>query len=316
MAGGCFDSNDQSSFYNSDNCKLIRSVIAEFIGTAIFVLCGLASCLNWTHEVDHDQLIRIALTFGFALTSVVYMFGPVSGANLNPVVTVVLMIYSRVQIVAGILYMIAQCLGAITGAWFLYLIQADDFSGQKAHLFGLTKINPDLTVAQGLFSETICTTILVLAVLFFTNESWVDYRSVAGIGLGFVLVVLELGFVNATGGSMNPARSTGPAVIVGDFEQLWVYWVGPLAGGIIAALIYKPLTHQLNALPQEQVQQNNDVALIGTGDNSMLASGAQSGSSIPFDDGVRMPPLLPANQTGGGPIAINLRNDQFGYLNL
>jgi len=233
----------KSTPFTAENWKTVRTILSEYFGTALFVFIGLASCINWTHKADPDQLIRIGLAFGLGLSGIIYMFGPISGAHVNPAVTIAFMILGRTKILVGLAYIFAQLTGAITGAGILYVIQIEDFTGTKSAQFGLTQVNPELDIAQGLFIELTITTIFILVILFLTDECWRDYKHVAAIGIGFTLLVLELGFVKATGGSLNPARSLGPAVIVSNYGQLWIYFLGPIIGGILAVVLFKCLSY-------------------------------------------------------------------------
>jgi len=249
----------KSEYFNVKNGK---AIMAEFLGTMILVFVGLGSCLNWTHSTDHDQLIRIGLSFGLVLAAIIYAFGPISGAHVNPAVTLGFVIASRIKGWLGAVYILFQFIGGIAGAGLLYALQAETYSGKNATRFGLTTVNKDLSVEQGLSVEFILTFVFVLMILLITDKMCEDFsRGSVAIGIGFALLSMELGFINATGGSLNPARSFGPALIVLHFEQLWVYIVGPIFGGALAGIIYRLFTYE-----EEEKNMLDGGAQTGAGD--------------------------------------------------
>lgn len=227
---------------------MIKKFISEFVGTMLLVFfgCGSAVALNtyvgtaggialpWT-------LLTIALAFGLALVAIIYTIGRVSGAHVNPAVSLASLINGRMSVFECIYYIIAQLLGAITGtailAWLFGTksgLGANGFD-TASEIFKVAQVSVTMQVA--LVVEAILTFVFVLVVLSSTKKE----NNSSGLVIGLTLTLVHIFGILFTGTSVNPARSIGPAIFVGGtaLEQLWVFIVGPLIGAIIAALFYK-----------------------------------------------------------------------------
>lgn len=258
---------------------LARRLLAEFVGTLVFVAIGTGAAtvlalgpLREFLSVENaaveaggslggqEQLIRslvasgfgdvlgVALAFAFGLAALVYAFGGVSGAHFNPAVTFSLAVARRFRWSDVIPYWVVQCLGAIAGAFVIAGIYGRGEPGGVEALFGATVIAPGINEWQALLAEAFITFILVTAIMAIA----VDPRAPKGwsglvIGLALAAGILATG--SATGGSANFARSLGPFVasLVYDAENIpWrdllVYAAGPLIGGAAAALVYESTT--------------------------------------------------------------------------
>ncbi|KAG8222863.1 hypothetical protein J437_LFUL003508 [Ladona fulva] len=203
--------------------KLLKALLAEFIGTMFLCFFGCASTISWG-EGHGGSIVQIALAFGLAGAGVIQAIGHVSGGHINPAVTFAMMFTSNVTIVRGFFYVIVQCLGAIAGSGVLRALTPEDVGGK----LGATLLETRLTAVQALGMEFLLGFILLLVVFGVCDE----YRGLeknAPIAIGFAILVGHLAAVPFTGSSMNPARSFGSAV----------YWLGPILGGIAAGLIYK-----------------------------------------------------------------------------
>ncbi|KAK5174891.1 Aquaporin-1 [Saxophila tyrrhenica] len=178
------------------------------------------------------QLLYISLAFGFSLAVNAWVYFRISGGLFNPAVTFGMVLIGAITIVRGILLAIAQVLGAIVAA---YVVQAL-FTGK---LNVSTTLSRTTTVAQGVIIEMLLTAQLVFTIFMLAAEKHVG-NFIAPVGIGLSLFIAELTGVFWTGASLNPARSLAPEVALADFNsEQWVYWVGPLAGSVLAVLLLK-----------------------------------------------------------------------------
>jgi len=232
---------------------LVRKLLAEFLGTLILVVVavGVATeCFGFKlFGLSYAAgVVATALAFGLVLAALVYSIGPISGCHVNPAVTLGFIGSGRMKLVEGVSYLIAQFAGGIVGAYLLYWMfttsplyhksvqgLGTDGYGKQSHLF----------VSQGgaFLIEVVLTAIFVLVVLFSTHRAAI--QGTAGVAIGFGLVMVHLIGIPLTGTSVNPARSLGPAVVVGGtaLSQVWLFIVAPLVGAIVAALIHLGLTY-------------------------------------------------------------------------
>jgi len=221
----------------SDHGSLLRSLIAEFIGTLLLVFVGCGSCLGDAAA----NTVRIALCFGITVATLAQTIGHVSGCHINPAVSLALIIGAKIGIVKGFLYIVFQCLGAMTGAAILRAVVPSEIRGYAA--LGATGLGENVTPGQGIVIEMIITAILVM-VIFAAAADQLNTPTVKGsapLAIGLSITTCHLFAIPFTGSSMNPARSLGPAVVLGQYINHWVYWVGPLLGGLIGALVYQLL---------------------------------------------------------------------------
>ncbi|XP_077982633.1 aquaporin-4-like [Glandiceps talaboti] len=208
-----------------------RAVAAEFVATLIFVFLGVASCL--ASPGLEVSIVQIALCFGLAIATMVQCFGHVSGGHINPAVTLALFCVKKVNILVTIFYILAQCLGSLVGAALVYLLVPDSHHGG----FGVTDVSVENW--QGLLIEVVITFQLVFTIFATTDGRRRDLGGSASLAIGIAVVIGHLGAVRFTGASMNPARSFGPECFMGKWTNHWVYWLGPILGGILAAFLYE-----------------------------------------------------------------------------
>ncbi|WP_283150403.1 MIP family channel protein [Silvimonas soli] len=208
---------------------------AEFLGTLILVLFG---CGSAVFAGDHITYTGISLAFGLAIVTVAYGFGHLSGAHVNPAVTLGVLVSGRMNPGTAVGYMVAQCLGALGGTAVIYLIATG--MGQHAGQFGQNMFAPG-TMQAALVFEFVATFIFVLMILGVTSRS--GNSMMAGLAIGLTLTAIHLVGIPITGTSVNPARSLGPALFAGGqaLQQLWLFIVVPLAGGLVAGLAHRLL---------------------------------------------------------------------------
>ena len=211
----------------------VKKYLAEFIGTFVLVLfaCGTAVATGCSPSLPNDVSYLItALAFGLVIVAMAYSIGNVSGCHINPAVSIAMLVSGKLGIVDFIGYVVAQFAGAIAGAGVLKLFAPEDSSlGSNALYNG--------EIGLSILIEVILTFVFVLAILGVTSK--IENSAVAGIVIGLSLTLVHLFGIAFTGTSVNPARSFGPALLSGNLADVWVFIVGPLAGGVLAALVYK-----------------------------------------------------------------------------
>ncbi|XP_039955618.1 aquaporin AQPAe.a isoform X1 [Bactrocera neohumeralis] len=208
--------------------RLWQALIAEFLGNFLlnFFACG--ACTQ-----PEDGTFK-AFAFGLAVFIAITVIGNISGGHVNPAVTVGLLVAGRVSVLRAVLYIIFQCLGSIAGtAAIRTLIDEVYYNG-----LGHTHLSPNITELQGLGIEFFLGLVLVLTVFGACDAHKPDSRYTAPLAIGLSVTLGHLGTIRYTGASMNPARTLGTAFAVDNWDAHWVYWVGPILGGIAAALIY------------------------------------------------------------------------------
>ncbi|MEK6873150.1 MAG: aquaporin [Nanoarchaeota archaeon] len=208
----------------------LKSYFAELLGTFILVFIGTGSivtALSIGKGLTVPGILLIGLTFGFTLAVIIYALGNISGAHVNPAVSIAVVIAGKLKARHLIPYIIMQFIGATLASFFIVIIVGASFGIGENTIgsFGLL---------SALVAETVLTALFVIVILM-TAES--DY---SGIAIGFFLAVSHLFAIPISGSSLNPARSFGPAIVIGGqaLNQLWIYFIGPIIGAIFGALIF------------------------------------------------------------------------------
>ncbi|MFL6775872.1 MAG: aquaporin Z [Sphingomicrobium sp.] len=225
-----------------------RKALAEFFGTFWLVLGGCGSAVLSAAFPDVGiGLLGVALAFGLTVLTMAYSIGHVSGCHLNPAVTVGLWAGGRFPAREIPVYVIAQVVGAISAALVLYFI-ASGKAGfallpNSLAVNGVGDLSPGgYSMTAGVVTEIVMTAFFLIIIMGSTHDrAPVGFAPIA-IGLGLTLI--HLISIPVTNTSVNPARSTGPALIVGGeaLRQLWIFWVAPIAGGIIGGVLYRALS--------------------------------------------------------------------------
>ena len=214
--------------------KDIKKYLAEFIGTLVLVLfaCGVAGQICATGV---SGLIGTALAFGLVIVAMAYSIGNISGCHINPAVSIAMLINKKISVKDFCGYIVAQFIGAIAGAAILNAIVQDT---AKLGCNALYNGNAWLSF----LIEVILTFVFVIAILGVTSKE--SNGNIAGLVIGGALILVHLLGISFTGTSVNPARSIGPALFQGGdaLKQLWIFILGPLAGGAFAAGVWKCLS--------------------------------------------------------------------------
>jgi aquaporin Z len=218
----------------------MKSYIAEVLGTFLLVFIGCAAIVTGGlgGALPLGQ-IGIGLAFGLGLVAAAYAIGPISGAHLNPAVTLGFFIAGRLPAKDVIPYWIAQVVGAILATIALWIMVSGKV-GDPVTNFGATTWDATKWGTSSVFlTEVIATFTFVLVILASTSAK--HMTMLAGLIIGLTLAALHLGFIPVSGNSLNPARSIGPNLFSGSaaIGQLWLYIVAPLIGGAIAGVVAK-----------------------------------------------------------------------------
>jgi aquaporin Z len=241
---------------------MARKLFAEFLGTAllVFFAVGVAT-LMFGFKFDGGSVaagvVATALAFGLTLLALAYVLGPISGCHVNPAVTLGAALTGRIDPIEAIGYWIAQFAGGIGGAlllWALFKqspIYRTSIQGLGTDGYGKASLI-HISVGGAFLAEVVLTALFVFAVLGVTSK--IANAATAGMVIGLTLTVVHLIGIPITGTSVNPARSLGPALIVGGtaLSQVWLFIVAPLVGAIVAAalhwVIYPKTTDELEAV--------------------------------------------------------------------
>jgi len=224
----------------------MKKLIAEFFGTMWLVLGGCGSAVL---AAGYPELgigfVGVSIAFGLTVLTMVYAIGHISGCHLNPAVTIGLWAGGRFNSKDILPYIISQVLGATVGAATLYLIASGksgfELGGFAANGYGAH--SPDgYNMIAALICEVVMTFMFLIIILGATHPK--APQNLAGVAIGLGLTLIHLISIPITNTSVNPARSTSQAIFVGDWAagQLWLFWVAPIAGALLAGLVYKYLS--------------------------------------------------------------------------
>ena len=213
-----------------------KALLAEFVGTFALIFVGVGSIAGNFINGGQTGLVGIALAHGLTIAVMASATMAISGGQLNPAVTIGLFCAQKIDMANAIGYIVAQCLGAIAAAFLIKL--CIPHAALMAVGMGTPALGSGISVTAGLLTEIILTFFLV----FVIYGTAIDKRAPAAIGglsIGLVVTADILIGGPITGAAMNPARHLGPALLGGGLEHAWLYWLGPVIGGILAAVCYK-----------------------------------------------------------------------------
>ena len=218
-----------------------QKLVAEFIGTFALVFFGAgAVCVDrYLQGTGGIGLLAIALAHGLTIAIMVSALGHISGGHFNPAISIGFWVTRRIGTVDVILYWLAQILGAIVAAFVLKAVVPEET--WRAVALGTPELVRDFPRLSGMALEGLTSFFLVLVVFATAVDERGAFRSIAGFGIGLTITLGILVIGPFTGAAMNPARALGPAIAAHHWTNWGVYWVGPLAGGFVAALLYDSL---------------------------------------------------------------------------
>jgi aquaporin Z len=222
----------------------VKKYSAELLGTFALVLIGCGSAvIAW----DYIGAYGVSLAFGLTVLAMVYAIGHLSGCHINPAITIAMLVAGKIKQKDAVMYIIAQCVGAFIAAVVLFAIA----SGQQGYDLEVNGLGQngyaeesigEYSLAACFIAEIVLTFLFLLVIFGATSEK--APKGFAGIPIGFSLVFIHLIGIPITGTSVNPARSLGPAMVMATVTttplmQLWMFWVAPIIGGVIAAVVWK-----------------------------------------------------------------------------
>jgi aquaporin Z len=218
----------------------MKKYLAELVGTFVLTFLGCGTAVALGCGTDTASVVGTAFAFGLSVVAMAYTIGGISGCHINPAITLSVFLSGRMSAKDCGMYMLFQVIGAILAAAALAGILSsavgDPFitthTGANACSYGVT---------NGLIVEIVLTMLFVLVVLGATAKTNGATNNFAGLAIGLSLILIHLVGIHFTGTSVNPARSIGPAIFEGGqaLNELWVFIIGPLVGGALAALIWK-----------------------------------------------------------------------------
>ncbi len=203
-----------------------RKLVAELIGTFALIFIGAGAGALGT-----GGLVGVALAHGLVVLTFAYAYGHVSGTHINPAVTIGLWAGKQIDAASAVAYIVVQLIGGTLGALVLRFVLGGTSTG-----LGATTLAANVSPVQGFVVEAILTFFLVNAIFNAAVSGKAGNAAPVAIGLTLAFCILMGGPL--TGASLNPARTLGPAVATGNFANLWLYFVGPILGGVVAALLY------------------------------------------------------------------------------
>lgn len=221
------------------SASLRSRLVAEFVGTLFFVFLAAGSIVSAYYLNIPSYLVIpfVASTIGLALALAVSATMGISGGHLNPAVTIGLLVSGKIKGIEAPLYIISQVFGAMVGAALLFAVFPIPIG--NAVYWGTTTLGNSVSILRGIAVEAVLTFILMLAVFGTAVDERAPKIGGFGIGLTVALDIMVGGAIS--GGSMNPARSLGPAIVSSHFAAWYVYWIGPIIGAVFAAIIYNEL---------------------------------------------------------------------------
>jgi len=217
-----------------------RALVAEFVGTFALIFIGVGAIAADFLSGGKAGLTGIALAHGLTIAVMVSATGAISGGHLNPAVTIGAWVAKKIEAGQAVKYIIAQCLGAIVAAWVVTLAVPGEVL--TAVGMGTPALGTGISAGQGFITEVVLTFFLMFVVYGTAIDSRAPKVGGLFIGLTVALDILMGGPVS--GAAMNPARHLGPALMGGGMANIWLYWLGPIVGAVLASLVYSRTLEQ------------------------------------------------------------------------
>ncbi|XP_012277089.1 aquaporin AQPAe.a [Orussus abietinus] len=216
--------------------------LAEIVGTAALLFIGCMGCIG-TMGPSPPPPLQTALTFGLTVNLIIMMLGHISGAHLNPAVTIGAVIVGLKSIPTGIIYVIGQFIGATIGYGTLKMITPEDLFNDGLYnstsSLCVTAIHPKVSIVQAILIETFCTAIILCTACATWDPRCAHTTDSTALRFGFSVAAIGCAAGPYTGCSMNPARTFGPAFWNSEWKDQWVYWAGPTLGALLGTYVYE-----------------------------------------------------------------------------
>jgi MIP family channel proteins len=214
----------------------LRRGAAEFVGAFALIFVGAGAVLAAGPSAE-PEIVAVALAHGLVIAVMVSAVGHISGGHFNPAITLGFLVTGRLAPLLAVTYWVAQFLGAIAAAAVLRWVFPDDTEAT----LGAPILNPGIQPEAGLLIEAILTFFLVWVVFATVTDPRGTFKSIAGLAIGFTITMDVLMGGALTGAAMNPARALGPELLANQWDDFWIWYVGPFAGAVIAAVAYELL---------------------------------------------------------------------------
>ncbi|KAF7706851.1 hypothetical protein HF521_020105 [Silurus meridionalis] len=205
------------------------------LGMTLFIFLSIAAAVGNVNNKNPDQEVKVALAFGLSIATLAQSLGHISGAHLNPAVTVGLLVSCQISAIRAFFYILAQMFGSVLASSMVLMVRPQNITS-----LGVNQLN-GIEGYQGVVVEMFGTFQLVLCVLAVTDKRRRDVAGSIPLAIGLSVALGHLMAISFTGCGINPARSFGPAILSikdNGLENHWVYWVGPMCGGVAAAFVY------------------------------------------------------------------------------
>jgi aquaporin Z len=212
---------------------LMRRSLSEFLATFILMFCGTGAVVANGFSGGSVTPMGISIVFGALVMAIIYAFGPISGAHINPAVTLAFAVTGSFAWKDVLPYIISQCLGAIAASLLLIALFPDDTTSLGATV-------PSIGIWQSFVLEVMLTFMLMLVILLLSTGAK-ETGIMAGLAIGMFVMLEALFAGSLTGASMNPARSLAPALVSGNVEHLWLYLAAPTSGALLAVAFWTAL---------------------------------------------------------------------------
>ncbi|HET6770970.1 MAG TPA: MIP/aquaporin family protein [Actinomycetota bacterium] len=239
--------------------SLGQRLAAEFVGAFALVFIGVGAIIS---TQAGGALVTVALAHGLAIGTMVSAVGHISGGHFNPAITIGAWVTQRIKLPDAVAYIVVQLLGATAGAALIRLAVPRRI--WEVVQLGLPVVvsGPEgrvISTGQAVLIEGVLTFFLVWVVFATAFDPEGSFGKIAGLAIGFVIAMDIMMGGPFTGAAMNPARSFGPALVAGNWADHWIYWLGPVAGGLVAALLYDSIFIRQRAVVVDEMETESEM---------------------------------------------------------
>ncbi|CAL7942442.1 unnamed protein product [Xylocopa violacea] len=244
----------------------VLTALAEVIGTSMLVFMGCMGCVGSLGVVPSH--FQVAITFGLVVMIVIQCIGHISGAHINPAITVGSVVLGLKTIPEGLVYLLSQMVGGAIGYGMLKVVTPSGRLTGKTiddtSMFCVTDLHEEVSAIQGLLLEGIATGILMLVACAVWDQRNAKNTDSVAIRFGLTVATLALAFGPYTGCSMNPARSMAPALWNNQWSHHWIYWFGPIGGALLSSFMYKIIFRARTTSREESVAESMALNSVDT----------------------------------------------------